>query len=142
MAIGRQMSTRKFKAWLVTWEWMGEHAKRRDKVAEILDPRLSGAKVRGIIELLYHHEASLSEKVAWRLRRQRQPYPAEFVKLEGMPYEGEISCGHNPWLRARLVDDLSIVRDEHGKEKATWRDRYSTRDVRKKILELKRHKVI
>jgi hypothetical protein len=107
-----------------------------------LDPRLSGAKVRTIIELLYHREASLSEKVAWRLRHKRQPYPAEFVSFEGVPYEGEIVCGHNPWLRARLVDDLTVERDEHGKETASWKDRHSLPEVRKRIAELKRLKVI
>jgi len=136
------MRTRKFKAWLVTWEWAGDHAKRPDKVAEILDPRLPPERVRRIVELLYHREASLSEKVSWRLRHKTQPYPAEFVTLEGLPYQGEITCGHNPWLRARLVDDLTIERGADGKETATWKDRYSVREIRKKISTLKKLKVI
>jgi hypothetical protein len=120
---------------------MGDHAKRPDKVAEILDPRLPPERVRRIVELLYHREASLSEKVAWRLCKKRQPYPAEFVVLEGVPYQGEISCGHNPWLRARLVDDLTIERGADGNETATWKDRHNLREVSKKIAEFKRQKL-
>jgi len=65
------------------------------------------------------------------------PYPAEFLKLEGLPWSGQIHCGHNPWLLARLVDDLEIVRDENGHEKATWKIRYDPRDIRAKIIALK-----
>jgi hypothetical protein len=137
-----QMKRRKFKAWLITWEWIGDHAKRPDKVAEILNPRLQPERVREIVELLYHRDASLSEKIAWRLRRQKQVYPAEFVRFEGVPYEGEIICGHNPWLRARLVDDLTVTLDEHGKETAFWKDRHKLQEVRERIAELKRLKIV
>src|SRR5689334_17955929 len=120
-------------AWLVTWEWSGDHAKRRDKVAEILDPRTSPERVRQIVELLYHREASLSEKIAWRLRRHHQPYPAEFMRLEGVQWAGEIICGHNPWLRARLVKNLILKTDLEGKESATWNDRYTPVEMGKII---------
>ena len=124
------------KAWLVTWEWIGEHAKREDKVAEILDPRISADRVREIVELLYHRRALVSEKVAWRLRKAKQQYPAEFMILEGAKWRGEIRCGHNPWLLARLVDDLIIETDRSGKETATWSDRYSPVEMRKLIRQL------
>lgn len=119
------------KAWLVTWEWIGNHAKRKDKVAEILDPRVPAERVREIVELLYHREASLVEKVAWRLRKRQQAYPAEFSTMEGVKWAGEITCGHNPWLRARLVDNLIIETDTHGKETASWVERHPPREVRK-----------
>ncbi len=133
---------RKFKAWLITWEWIGQHAKRPDKVAEILDPRLPPERVRQILELLYHRDALLGEKISWRLRKQRQPYPAEFVKVEGLPWSGQIHCGHNPWLFARLVDDLQVVRDDNGNEKATWKNRYDPRDIREKIIALRDQGII
>src|SRR5690348_14969615 len=133
---------RGFKAWLITWEWSGEHAKRPDKVAEILDPRLPPERVRQIVELFYHRDALLSEKISWRLRKQRQPYSAEFVKVEGLPWPGQIHCGHNPWLLARLVDDFQVVRDENGHEKARWKNRYDPRDIRAKIIALKDQGVI
>jgi hypothetical protein len=130
------MSKRKLKAWLVTWEWMGDHAKRPDKVAE--DPRLPAERVRRIVELLYHREASLSEKVDWRLRHNRQPYPAKFMHIEGTQWLGNIYCGDNPWLFARLVDDLEVESDGQGNEKATWKDRYKPRELREQILALRK----
>jgi hypothetical protein len=40
-----------------------------------------------------------------------------------MPWGGEIICGHNPYLRARLVDDLTIERNDDGKEEVNWKER-------------------
>jgi hypothetical protein len=120
-------------AWLVTWEWSGNHAARHDKVVEILDPRIWPERVREIVELLYYREASLSEKATWRLRERRHPYPAEFTRLHGAKWEGEIICGHNPWLHARLVDNLIIQTDDYGKETASWTDRHSRREMAERI---------
>lgn len=121
------------RAWLVTWEWCGEHAKVENPIAEILDPRLSARQVRDLIDLRYNQDASLSEKMAWRLRKCSQPYRAEFQTIEGVPWEGEIICGHNPYLRARLVDELIVTKDGEGREIASWRDRYPVREAREKI---------
>jgi len=120
-------------AWLVTWEWSGDHAKPPNKVAEILSPRLGIECVRQITELLYHREALLSEKITWRLRHQQQPYPAEISPIHGIKWGGEITCGHNPWLRARLVDNLIISTDENGQETASWTDRHSPRGIAEQI---------
>lgn len=124
---------KKFKAWLVTWEWFGNHAKPKDRVVEILDPRIPPERVRQIVELLYHRDASLREKISWRLSKRRQIYPAEFLILHGMKWTNQIECGHNPWLRARLVENLTINVDAEGKETAEWDEQYSPRDVRKML---------
>jgi len=123
-------------AWLITWDCSGNHAKPRDRVVEILDPRLSSERVRQIVELLYHKDAPLSEKVDWRLRRRQQPYPAESPSFHGVKWEGEINCGHNPWLRARLVDNLIIGTDENGRERASWTDGHSPREMAEKTRRL------
>ena len=130
---------RKIKAWLVTWEWSGNHAKRDKKVAATFDSRLSPERVRAFIEVLYAYETyTLSEKItAFVDNRRRNPYPAEFLKLDGGSREGEIHCGHNPYLRARLVDDLTVERGQDGVETATWKDRYSAREVRKKLAAMR-----
>jgi hypothetical protein len=127
-------SPRKFKAWLVTWEWVGNHAKRDKKVATIFDSRLLPERVRSVVEVLYAQETyTMSEKIAAFVGNgKRNPYPAEFLRLDGVPWNGEIHCGHNPYLRARLVDDLTIERGLDGTESASWKDRYSARGARKK----------
>lgn len=127
-----------YSAWLVTWEWSGNHAKRPDKVAEILDPRTQPERVRQIVELLYHRNALLTEKISWRLRRREQVYPAEFLILEGVKWTGEITCGHNPWLRARLVDNLIVEAGAEGREAASWNDRHSPREMRKIFQKISR----
>ncbi len=43
----------KYKAWLVTWEWLGDHAKRDDKIVAVFDPRISPYRIRELVELLY-----------------------------------------------------------------------------------------
>jgi hypothetical protein len=112
------------KAWLVTWEWAGDHAKPADKVVAIFNPHFGGGRVRELVEILYMQSmASLSERVSWALDRSRNPYPAQFGRLDNVPWGGEITCGHNPWLLARLVDDLTVEADADGKEHATWKER-------------------
>jgi hypothetical protein len=103
---------RKVRAWLVTWEWCGDHAKRDDRVAAIYDSRLSPERVRGLVEMLYaQEEYTLSDRIAFCVgNRRKNPYPAVFLKVKGVPWVGEIHCGPNPYLRARLVDDLMVER--------------------------------
>jgi hypothetical protein len=112
------------KAWLVTWEWIGDHAKREDKVAAAFDPRLSGEHVRELVELLYLAEnLVLRERISWGRDKKRNPCPATFMTFDGVPWTGQIHCGHNLFLLARLVDDLTVEKGADGGEEATWRER-------------------
>jgi hypothetical protein len=117
--------TRKMKAWLVTWEWCGEHAKREDPLAAIFDPRYSGERVRELVGFIYRSAMfTLSEQAEYARNKKHNPYPPEFGRtLDNIPWSGEIICGHNPFLRARLVDDLVIERNTEGKETASWKER-------------------
>ena len=111
-------------AWLVTWEWAGEHAKRDDKIAAILSPRWSAERVRKYVEFIYINSYyTLSERAAYAKNPKSNPYPAEFNKVNGVSWLDRISCGHNPHLFARLVDDLVVTEEADGEEKATWKDR-------------------
>ncbi len=120
----RKRKPRKIRAWLVTWEWIGNHAKRHDKVAAILNPRLSTDRARDLVELFYLNTYyDLSERITYIANKRKNPYPARFMDIEGVPWMGAIYCGDNPFLFARLVDDFAVERDQHGKETAIWRDR-------------------
>ena len=120
------MKTKQLKvksAWLVTWDWVGDHAKVEDPVAAILNYRTSPEKVRRFAELLYASEFySHGEKLLFAKDRKRNPYPAEFGAVNGVPWQGQITCGHNPWLFARLVKNLSIEIDEQGEEQLDWNE--------------------
>jgi hypothetical protein len=108
------------KAWLVTWEWAGDHAKRVDPVAAVFKPQFSGERVRELVEFLHATlEYSLRERMEIALGLRSNPYAAEFGAISGHRWTGEVICGHNPFLRARLVDDLLIDQDNQ----ATWVER-------------------
>ena len=125
MTPSRARKTRGISAWLITWESVSDHAKPTDVVAAVLNPRLSGRRVLEIVELLYANASyDTSERIAFVKSPQRNPYRAQFGKLhDGVPWEGEIICGHNPWLEARLVSNLRAERDADGLEQFVWEER-------------------
>jgi len=113
--------TVKIKAWLVTWVWCGEHAKRKDPFAAILSPRLSSRKISEIIEFMYRlAEYSPSDQAGY-VKNGMPKHSATIDRtLDGRIH---IHCGDNPFLRARLVDDLTVERNADGKEIVQCKDR-------------------
>jgi len=110
-------------AWLITWEWIGDHARMKDKVVAILNRRLSDETVRRFIEQLYILTTSnLTEKVSYARNRKNNPYQAEFNVINGIKYGGQIMCGHNPHLYGRIAKDISIEIDKNGKEILMWKE--------------------
>jgi len=109
------------RAWLVTWEWAGEHAAVDEKVAAVLNPRLSGERVREIVELLYvNARLSLCERLVYARSKRSTPYRAYFGSIGRVPWTGEVICGHNPYLRARVVDNLRVRQRADGEEELLW----------------------
>jgi hypothetical protein len=107
------------KAWLITWDWAGQHAAvpQREVIAAILRPQAGPDTVKRIIEVLY--AAREYEPIDKFDALTRNPYPAKFntatveqrrpdgtVFTQHPEYMGQIACGHNPFLYARLVDNL------------------------------------
>ena len=108
-------------AWLITWEWQGDRARVEQPVVTFLNPRWSGERVRRLVEVLYAiMNYTLNENLACSVRRNANPYPAKFNKINGVTWDGQIICGENPWLFARLVDNINIEISEDGKERVTW----------------------
>jgi hypothetical protein len=117
-----ESKARDLEAWVVTSEHFGPG---KPELVEILNPRLNAENVRRLVELIYQKDASTIEKINWRLRRKSCPYPAEFVQIEGVPFSYEISCGHNPRLRARPAT-LHIAQDNT----VTYTDKFNLAEVR------------
>jgi hypothetical protein len=118
-------TTRGKKAWLVTRHWIADHPKW--EVAAIFNPRISGRRVREFLDLIELTSGSLTLdeqlSISWPGRR-RMPYRATLgLTTKGDPWDGEVLCGNDPYLRARLVDDLIIERNADGKEIAVWKER-------------------
>jgi len=102
--------------WLVTWEGTSPPAKR---IVAVLDGRLGADDVRRTVEALYAtHAYSEAELVAFS-KSGKNPYPAHSGDIGGIPWVGQIVCGHNPYLVARLVDELKT--DASGV--VTWKER-------------------
>jgi hypothetical protein len=124
------------KAWLVTWDWAGDHAAmpEREVVAAVLRPQTSPDTVKRIVELLYAaREYNPADKLDTLIRN---PYPARFntvtieqrmpdgtVFTQRPPYTGQIVCGHNPFLYARLVDNLRVADTENPDTGLAWDER-------------------
>lgn len=96
-------------AWVVTWEWVGDHAKRKQKVVAILNPRWGDQRVRDYVELIYSVlEYHPLDQLRCARNSKNNPYPAQFEIIDGIPWGGSIICGHNPWLHARKVRNLRV----------------------------------
>jgi hypothetical protein len=123
-------SARGRSAWLVTWEWMGDHAQVSppDVVAGIFSPRLGYKTIMQLVETLYAaREYDATDKLS---ALTHNPYKAHLgtiqVKVSGRSHrakwQGEVICGHNPFLHARLVDGLRTSSDD-AVAGLTWTDR-------------------
>lgn len=108
------------KNWLITWEsWSPKSIKAKDKIAAILNGGHPAEYVREIVELLYiNHEFIPSERLRYA-DGKFNPYPAQLHEINGVLGEIEIICGHDPYLRARLVDNCR-VEGNGSKEKLAW----------------------
>lgn len=107
------------KAWLITWEHIGDHVKPSKRIVALLSPRWSPVRVRDHVHVLYSMEGySPAEKLGLLKRRSQIPYPADFQETQG-----RITCGHNPWLYARLVDDLRVSTEATAIDGLTWTER-------------------
>lgn len=123
--------TRIERAWLITWERCGDHARRADPVAAILDYRFLPKRVCALVEWMYLSAMySLNPRTGYATEKMCNRYPAQFGKTpDGVPWEEEIICGNNPFLKARLVDNLAVEWDAEGKKKTSWNERPQPQDT-------------
>ncbi len=123
--------TRGRSAWLVTWDWMGDHAQvpPSDVIAGIFSPRLGYKTIMQLVETLYAaREYDATDKLS---ALTHNPYKAHLgtiqVNVSGCSHsakwQGEVTCGHNPFLHARLVDRLRPSTGDGAVAGLTWVDR-------------------
>lgn len=110
------------QAWLITWDWLGDHAKVDEKVVAILNYRRSGHTIRKVVEQIYmSRQYSLHEQASYAKNKKRSNYyPAQFSIIDGGRFIDQIHCGDNPFLWARRVFDLEAYVDENCDEHLTW----------------------
>jgi hypothetical protein len=101
----------------------GDHARVEDRIAAVLNSRLSGERVRRLVDILYANAmCTLSERLLYARNPRQNPYPASFTTISGVRYEGEIACGDNPFLRARLVEEIRVEGSPPEGEVLRWRE--------------------
>lgn len=81
-------------------------------------------RVRQEVELIYvNNRYSPAERIGYAKNKSFNPYPAEFDPVEGIEWMGRITCGPNPFLYARLVDNLAAGGDGADEAEVTWMER-------------------
>jgi hypothetical protein len=105
----------------VTWESSGDHAAVQQRVLAILNPRRTPDRIKQFVEDSYtSHRLGLGEQLSVAANPRNNAYRAKFGDIGGVPWHGEVTCGHNPWLRARKVKGLHVVCDSEGAERLEW----------------------
>lgn len=110
-------------AWLIKWNWIGDHAAVEQPVVAVLSARTPAETVRRYIEFC-HTVARCSLREQVEQARYNMPaehvYRAEFDRVDGAIFQGRIVCGHNPFLEACPVENLRLVPDGNGGETLAW----------------------
>jgi hypothetical protein len=99
------------RAWVVKWEWVGNHASVPDPFICVLSARLSPEEVRSFVERYYSSQQySLPEQIAQaRYNKPNEPpYTADFDAIGGQAYRGHIICGHNPFIQAFKASGVRV----------------------------------
>ena len=107
------------RAWLITWQGINF----TEKVVAILSSRKSAETVAHFTEQYYIASTySISEKITYAKSSKDNPYRVEFDDINGVPWSGRMTCGHNPFLVARIVTNLAVISDGDGNEKLVWEE--------------------
>ncbi|MBK5219778.1 MAG: hypothetical protein JJE35_08330 [Thermoleophilia bacterium] len=102
----------------------------KQPVAAVLRPQIGGARLLGIVEALYAAREYAPTDMLDAIRRDgHNPYRANWGTVEielgkggrkpQVPWLGEVTCGHNPFLVARLARAWSA---HDGSGRIEWED--------------------
>lgn len=107
---------KKKSAWLIYQTEASHHSP--SEVLCIIDSRRGVDRVSQLVEQMYMAQNySLVEKMHFSSRPRDNPYPAKASFTER---HAIITCGHNPWLEARVVRNLKLNRSPNGVELLEW----------------------
>jgi hypothetical protein len=111
--------------WLVTWKAMSERTERtiKNRIAAILPNRIGTKEIKRTLQLIYANYlacSGLSDRIyisdQLRYAKYDCPYKATHIIYP------QITCGADPYLRARHAFDLTIEEDEDGYEVVRWEE--------------------
>lgn len=115
-----KFQVKKKRAWLVRWESTEEPVQEQSIIA-IFDSRKSSDFVADFVQQFYiSHTCSIEEKVHYSSHSKEFPYQVEYERVRGAPWLGSMSCGHNPFITARVVEHLSLATSKDGATSLHW----------------------
>lgn len=89
------------RAWLVTWEGTDPRDFPGREIISIQDPRVPPEAIKKFVHNIYISSMeSLEDQMYFSTRKNKHPY------LPESDY-GKITCGHNPCIDARIVENLT-----------------------------------
>jgi len=120
--------SRRYRAWVIRWEWVGPHAGVESPFVTIAPIRWREKRVGELIEHLYavlsYDQAEIVEAFRGGGRNPYRPtwgtVTIDFGSItQTVPADYEVSCGHNPLLVARRACVWSIG---DGSGRVDWQD--------------------
>ena len=111
-------------AWLILWEWIGDHAAVESPIVDIVSARKGDKYIKDYLQRLHDVKClSLEERAATARFRNPHAPPYEPKLVFPVGYRGEYHCGHNPYLVARRVKNLVVGHDPATGEETVTFDR-------------------
>jgi hypothetical protein len=102
---------KKMKAWLITWDWIEDHAKVGNPLIAIFSARKPTTFISDYIRQYYLMATSSASDIAYYMNRTNR-----------IPYKPN-NQGHNPWIYARVISSLKIETDDDKDiEILTWQE--------------------
>jgi|GEM_PF-2462794 len=111
---------KKKSAWVIYWSYSD---KEFDKghIISIMDSRKSYQYVADFVLQKYlDQESTVEEKVHYSSHLKSYPYQVEYQRVNGIPWTGSMTCGHNPFIVARIVKNLTLSYDDNCNEMIHW----------------------
>ena len=100
------------KAWVITWEAGSNRKAPSPRVVAVLPSRLDIRRIAEFLSYLYVSLRGSPEERVEYARSARLPFTFQ-PRITGpmdphfkVPRSSEVVVGHNPWLRARVVENL------------------------------------
>ena len=125
------------RAWLLTWERASHRSRDKKRFVAVISSRYLDNSVRRLLEQYYVSQyLSLPEQFSYVKSTKQCPYKVQHTtvavserlqKVSSLPPQALFSesmiIGGNPWLWARIVNDLETRIDENNLEHLKWRER-------------------
>ena len=96
------------KAWIVRWEWMGEHASHEKPLIAVLSARCGVEDIKKFVE---RHYLVVTATASEQIEYARYRNPRDLAYPVGVSVGGVIHCGHNPFIVARRGKDVHVDED-------------------------------